>query len=41
MKKIIVSIIAILIVTSNSFSNEMSYEELFNTGLKYHTEKKI
>ena len=40
MKKIIIFVISVLITASISFSNETSYEELFNTGLKYHTEKK-
>ena len=37
-RKIILGII-ILVAAFNSFSEELSSEELFNTGLKYHTQK--
>ena len=37
-KKIILAIIT-LIISLNLFSEEVSSEELFNTGLKYHTQK--
>ena len=40
MRKSIIFIVIIFVIAANSFSNEISYEELFNTGLKYHTEKK-
>ena len=39
MKKRIILGIIVLIATFNTFSEELSSEELFNTGLKYHTEK--
>ncbi|MDO5089627.1 MAG: hypothetical protein Q4D53_07565, partial [Leptotrichiaceae bacterium] len=39
MKKLIILGIAALIMSFNIFSEEISSEELFNKGLKYHTEK--